>query len=161
MVQWYTCSTRREGHTVLVIHVDGDWAIFLIFYNHQDTEYEWWETIIYVARPILTQKKIYQRLYGTVPSIRAKIGGNIVVIIDIYGARAISYYFVATKTLNLRNNKCTILTHTTTPMALWENYMNTPQDGSKILWKSFIFLELEPFFYYCIIAKTLNLSHNN
>ena len=42
---------------------------------------------------------------------------------------------------------------------LWENNINTPQDGRKIFCQLFIFIDLEPFFCYFMIAKTLNMSH--
>ena len=43
--------------------------------------------------------------------------------------------------------------------ALWDKYTHTPQDGSKIFWQLFIFMELDPFYYYIMITKTLNMSH--
>ena len=55
-----------------------------------------------VAGPILAQKK-HQNPHGTKTPMLYKMGVNIVVIIDIYGARAISHYFMITKTLNLTN----------------------------------------------------------
>ena len=53
----------------------------------------------------------------------------------------------------------TILTHTNISKALCDNNIYTIRDGQKILWQFFIFTELELFFYYYVINKTLNLSN--
>ena len=46
-----------------------------------------------------------QSIHGTTIPILYKMGEKIVVILHIYGARAISYYFLITQTLNLSNEK--------------------------------------------------------
>ena len=46
-----------------------------------------------------------------------------------------------------------------TSKALWDNDIHTLQYGSKVFWQSFIFMELESFFNYFVITKTLNMSH--
>ena len=40
-----------------------------------------------------------------------------------------------------------------------KKYIHNPQDGRKILWKLFIFMEQEPFYYYSVINKTLIMSN--
>ena len=45
-----------------IIHIYGDRTIFLLFFDHQDTEYEYQQMDIGVAGPILTQKN-HQSLY--------------------------------------------------------------------------------------------------
>ena len=86
------------------------------------------------------------------------------VIIHIYGAKAIFCCFVITKTLNLRYDKQKLVQldqypHRKLSNDPWYNDINTPQDGRKILWQLFIFMKPKPFFYYFMIAKTLNLSN--
>ena len=43
---------------------------------------------------------------------------------------------------------------------LWENCHHTLQYGRKILWRFFIFMELELFPYYFLITKTLSQSND-
>ena len=107
-----------------------------------------------VAGPILTKKiikvsmvKQYQN--STIWEI------NIVAILYIYGAIAISYHFIITKTQNLSHEKWKLMyLEIYSPIqlskALWENDKYTLQNGKKI-WLFFIFMELEPFPYYCMI----------
>ena len=52
-----------------------------------------------------------------------------------------------------------IFTQKRTSKYLWDNDIHALQNGGKILWKILIFIDLEPFFYYFLITKTLNLSH--
>ena len=52
-----------------------------------------------------------------------------------------------------------ILTQKKTSKDLWENYIYTLQYARKIFFFFFLFMELEPFFYYFVITKTLNLSN--
>ena len=42
--------------------------------------------------------------------------------------------------------------------AICDNDIHNIQNAGKILWQLFIFMELEPFPYYFVITKTLNLS---
>ena len=75
-----------------------------------------------------------------------------------------SYYFVITKTLNLSNDKWKLLwpiqcSTIKIPTDLCDNDVHTLQDWRTLLWELFVFMELEPFFNYCVITKTLNLSH--
>ena len=72
---------------MVIIHIYGTRAIFLLFCNHQDTESKSRVVEIGVTGPIFTHK--YQRLYGTTVSILYKMGENIVAILHIYGARSI------------------------------------------------------------------------
>ena len=37
---------------------------------------------------------------------------------------------------------------------IWDNDVQTLQNGIKILWKFFTFMELEQFFYYFMMTKT-------
>ena len=61
-----------------------------------------------VAGPMYTQKNINGSMGQQCPySTRSE--KNIVEIILIYGARAILYYFVTTKTLNLSYEKCKLV----------------------------------------------------
>ena len=39
------------------------------------------------------------------------------------------------------------------------NFINPLQDGRKVLWQLFINMKLEPFYYYFVITKTLNMSN--
>ena len=52
-----------------------------------------------------------------------------------------------------------IFTHKNISKALWYNDIHTLQNGRNILWQLFIFIELELFFYYFMMTKTLNLSN--
>ena len=63
MGQQYTYSTRWKQNIVVVIHIYGVRAIFLLYYNHQDTESESQGIKISIAGPIFTQKN--QRPSGT------------------------------------------------------------------------------------------------
>ena len=74
---------------------------------------------------------------------------NIVVIIHIYGARAVLQLFVITKTPNMNNVKYILARiNQYTPWKMkslyGEKYIPTLLDGRKMLWLLFIFMELEP-----------------
>ena len=73
MVQLYSYSTILLRNIVVVLRIYGSLAIFILFFDHQDTESESREMEIGVYQPILTQK-IIQRLYGTTISILYNIG---------------------------------------------------------------------------------------
>ena len=47
---------------MVILHIDGALAIFLLFCDHQDTEYEKQEKGNTVAGPIFTQRKILKTL---------------------------------------------------------------------------------------------------
>ena len=77
---------------MLIIHISGARDIFLLFCEHQDTEYEWKEMDILIAVQILNQEKIKASmrkiyLYSTIWE------GNTEVILHIYGARAVFLLF--------------------------------------------------------------------
>ena len=73
------------------------------------------------------------------------------------------YFFMITKTLNLSCKKYKLVQldqySPRISNVLWDNNIDTPQYGRKVLWQFFMFMELEPFSYYFISTKTLNLSH--
>ena len=48
---------------VVILHINGARAIFLLFFDHQDTESESREMEICVAGPFLTQRKIPNSLW--------------------------------------------------------------------------------------------------
>ena len=73
-------------------------------------------------------------------------------------------YFMITKTLIMSHKKCeSVYMYQYPPRklskSLWENNIHTPKYERKILWQLFIFIELEPFSYYFLTTKKLNLSH--
>ena len=102
--QRYQYSTRWGNNIMVVLPVCGDLAIFLLFFNHQDTESESWEIEIGVSGPILTQKKSNNVSMGQKHPYYTRWVKN-VVIIHLYGDIATFYYFVTTKTLNLNHEK--------------------------------------------------------
>ena len=53
-----------------------------------------------------------------------------------------------------------IITHKNISKALWENDIHNLQNGRKELWQFFIFMGLEPFFYYFMMTKTLHMSND-
>ena len=73
MGEQYPYYTRREKNIVVVLHIYGTLAIFLLFCDHQDTEYESREMKNGVSGPKLSRKK-YQNLYGTTIHILYKMG---------------------------------------------------------------------------------------
>ena len=58
---------------MVIIHIHGALAIFVLFCDHQDTESESQEIKIGVSGPISTHKK-HKRLYGTMIFILKKMG---------------------------------------------------------------------------------------
>ena len=56
MVQQYPYSTRWEQNIVKIIHINGSRAIFLLFCNHHENEYEPQEMEIGVSGPIFIHK---------------------------------------------------------------------------------------------------------
>ena len=54
---------------VVILHINGARDIFLLFFDHQDTESESREMEICVAGPILKHREKYQSLYGITISI--------------------------------------------------------------------------------------------
>ena len=63
MGQWYSYSTKCEKNTVAILHVYGARGIFLLFYNDQDTAYEWWEIQMSTFQVIFTYKTISKDLW--------------------------------------------------------------------------------------------------
>ena len=57
MGQRFLYSTRWVKIIVVFLHVYGPLAIFLLICDHQDTESESYRMEIFVAEPIITQKK--------------------------------------------------------------------------------------------------------
>ena len=102
--QWYSYSSIWEKNIVEVLHIYGSISVLLLFCDHQDTKSESCEIEMSISQPIFTHKNI-KGFSGTLVSILYKNVENIVVSIHIYGARAISYYFVFPKTLNLSHEK--------------------------------------------------------
>ena len=95
MGQRYTYSKKREKHIVVILHIYGTRAIFLLFRGHQDTEYKWYEIEMSISKPIFTQKntKVIMGQWYPYSTIWEK---NIAIIIHISGAWAIFYYYVIT-----------------------------------------------------------------
>ena len=56
MVQQYPYSTGWVKNIVVILYIHGALFIYLLFCNHQDTEYESREMEIGVAGPIFAQK---------------------------------------------------------------------------------------------------------
>ena len=82
--------------------------------------------------------------------------------IHIYGARAILYNFVITKTINMSNNKWKLVyldqySPWKKQKTLSENDIHNIQHWRKLLWILFIFMGLRSFSYYFSFAKKLDL----
>ena len=77
---------------VVILHIYGAIAIFLLFCDRQDAEYESQEMEIGIAGPIFTSKNI-KCLMGQQYPYSASLEENIVVFIHIYGIRAILLLF--------------------------------------------------------------------
>ena len=73
---------------VKVLHTYGARALLLLFFDHQDTESESYETIISISRPIFTQV-IYKGSMGKQYQYSTRWEKTIVAIIHIYWARAV------------------------------------------------------------------------
>ena len=87
------------------------------------------------------------------------------VFIHIYGARSIIVLFCDHQVTESESCEIEtsisqpIFTHKKISKYLLDNYIHTIQYGRIILWKLFIFMELEPFSYYFVITKTLSWSN--
>ena len=87
------------------------------------------------------------------------------VILHIYEARAIFLLFYDDQDTESEyqgiemSTSQLIFTHNNIPKALWDNDIHTLQNGRNALWKFFIFMELDPYIYYFMMIKTLNLSN--
>ena len=91
-VQQYPYPTRWEKNILAIIYSYGARAIFPLFYNNQDTEYETYEIEVSVAGPIFTPKNIKGSMVQQYP-FPTRWEKNIVVVLHIFGARAISLLF--------------------------------------------------------------------
>ena len=85
-------------------------------------------------------------------------------VLHIYGYRASLLLFYDNQDLNLSNVNMnehipTYIYPGNTENNLWDNAIHTLHDGRKVLWLFFIFMRLEPFYYYYIITKTLKLNN--
>ena len=86
-----------------IIRIYGARAIFLLFYDHQDTESESREIEISVAGPIFTHTiKRYMGQRYPYSKIREKILWQFFILMEL---EPFSYYFVSTTTLNLSHVK--------------------------------------------------------
>ena len=118
---------------------------------------------ICVAGPILTHKNTKGSMEKRYP-YSTRLEENILAILHFWELEPFSYYFVFTKTLNLSNVKYIFAyIHQYSPIKIYQNIYGTTiyilyKMGEK-LWQFFIFMELEPFFYYFVITKTPNLSN--
>ena len=92
MGQKYLYPTIWEQNVVAILHIYRARAISLLFCDHQDTKSESQDKEIDVPRPIFTHNniKISNGQWYPYSIIWEQ---NIVVIIHIYGARAISLLF--------------------------------------------------------------------
>ena len=92
------------------------------------------------------------------------MGSRIMVIIHICGPREVLLLFCYQEDTEYESYEMEISistpisTHKKISKDLPDNDIHNLQDGSKILWQFFIFLDAEPFFYYFVITKTPNLS---
>ena len=90
---------------------------------------------------------------------------NIVSIIHYYGARAIFLLLNDNQDTESQSQDIKLMyldqySPIKISKPLWDNDIHTTQYGRKNL-QFFIFMELEPFSYYFVITKILNLSHVN
>ena len=85
-------------------------------------------------------------------------------ILNIYGARAVFLLFCvhqATESKKLEMKTEYLDQYSPfkiLPRTLWERYVHTLKNSIQ-LWHFLILLELDPFFYYFVITRTLNLSN--
>ena len=93
-----------KGIIVAILHIYGVISAYLLFCDHQETDYDEHEMYISISWPVLTQK-MYQSIYGKNVSILYNMGEKVVAILHTSRDRQKFYYFVFTKTLNLGNNK--------------------------------------------------------
>ena len=108
MGQKYPYSTIWEENIMVFLHIYRARTIFLLCCDHQDTESESREIEISIYQPIFNHKytKGYMGQQYPYSTIRENF---FVAILHIYGAGAIFYYFVITKTPNLDNEKSKLL----------------------------------------------------
>ena len=99
-VQQYPYSTRWENFFVVILHIYGDRAIFLIFCDHQDTESGLCEMDMGVAGPTSSQKEKKGSIGQQYPYF-TRWHKNIVDILHCFGLEPFFWYYVFTKTLNL------------------------------------------------------------
>ena len=74
------------------------------------------------------------------------------------------YYFLITKKMNLSNEKQKQCSWTNIQPEKYQSLYGTMicishMMGGKRLWQLFIFVEIEPFFYYCMITKTPDIGN--
>ena len=119
---------------MVILHIYGAIAIFLLFCDRQDAEYESQEMEIGIAGPIFTSKNI-KCLMGQQYPYPTKWEKNIVVIIHIYGAIAIFLLFCVHK--DTGSESCEIEISVTGPIfaqkkivkALWDSDIYTLKMG--------------------------------
>ena len=130
MEQRYTHSTRWEKNIVVFLYVYCALAIFLLFWNYQDTESESQEMVMVRAGTILTQIK--KGAIGQLYSYYTRWVSTIVVILHIYGPRAIFILFCNYQDTEFESGEmksvaaATIFTKKIYN-AQWDSFINTPQ----------------------------------
>ena len=95
----YPYFKRWEKNVAAILHIYGYIAIFLLFRDFQDTESESCEIEIGISQPIFTNKIYTKGSMGQWYPYYTK-WEKFVVILHIYGARAIFYFFMFTMTLS-------------------------------------------------------------
>ena len=110
MVPGFPSSTIQKKN-VLILNISGARAIFYYFVftktlnmSNQKWKLVYLEKYPPIARPRVTQEKTKGSMRQGCPSSTRREKN--VVILYLYGAREILYYFVFTKTHNLSNHKC-------------------------------------------------------
>ena len=93
---------------MVVLHIYGDRAIFLLFYYHQDTESESCEIEMSISQPIFTHNNIKGSMVELHPySIKwGKILWWFFVFMEL---ELFPYCFVVINTLNLSHVKCKLV----------------------------------------------------
>ena len=92
MGQQYPKFSRLEQHIVVVLHIYRSRAIFLLYCEHQQTEFGSRGIYIGVYGKVCTNKR-YQKPYRTKILIPHKMGGKNLSILHIYGVTAIFLLF--------------------------------------------------------------------
>ena len=92
MGQQYPYPTKWEKNIVVIIHIYGAIAIFLLFCVHKDTGSESCEIEISVTGPIFAQKKIVKALWDS-DIYTLKMGENNVIFLRINGTITIFLLF--------------------------------------------------------------------
>ena len=138
MGQRYPYPTRWEKIILVIIHIYGALAIFILLYDNKDNESESGYLEIGVSVPISTHKNTKDSMGQKYPysTIWEK---NVVATLHIHGARAISYYFVIANTLNMVHVKqkwayINQYLPIKTSKPLCDKNIHTPQYGSNIFW---------------------------